>query len=398
MKATIVTALLLVFFAAGVYATNTTSILTSSTGGSTSLLSSFTNGFNLGMVKTGSAEVGMISWNPDFKLGPWALGLDFNIPLGSQNTAGIQNIVFRYAEYNDGNKGLRYGVLDSVTLGHGLIMKDYTTRSNSNVVLTNDQMGLKGYYGFGPSEVDGMATWSHIYQVGAKQKVHPRLTLTEYYVADVDGVNVVQTDGSTRNFPAQSAFGVDATVPIMGNWDLFAEAGQMANHGNGYGVGTGWAFDLLKFISASFSFTYRMLDQGFVPGYFNIDYESNPIDLSSVEASGNNKNGYVGELALAMANRLEATLTYEDYNDSNPALTGQAAAIITDQISATAYYKQENFADFRSLSLEEGAILGGSLTYKINAFTSLTVNYKRAYNASTGQVEESQYYEMGFGF
>ncbi|MFA4858788.1 MAG: hypothetical protein WC901_05315 [Candidatus Margulisiibacteriota bacterium] len=397
MKKVVLLVLVLLFSVTGVYATDVSTWITATPSGATSLSTNLSNGISLGYVKVGSGEVGLVSWKPDFKLGPWALGFDFNIPVGSSNPAGIQNVVFRYAQYDDHQKGLRYGVLDNVTLGHGMIMKDYSTRYSYDLILTNNQMGAQAYYNFNKWGLLGMATWHSVFNFGAKQYVNPRLTLTEYVVADSDGVNVLQSDGVTRNFPAQSGFGVDATVPIIGNWDCFAEAGQLNNHGAGVGLGTDWAYDLFGLMQSTFMLTYRVMDKGFVPGYFDVDYESNPVDLSSAEA-GSGRNGILGAWAFNVANRLAATLTYEDYNDSNPSLIALANAIVSDKILASGYYKQENFTDLRALSYEQGAILGAAVTYKLNPFSSLTWNYKKAFNSTSGQVEETQYISAGIGF
>ena len=398
MKKVLIIISVLVLVSSIVYAESSSTIITSDSSGTSSLASTFSNGLTMGYIKEGSSEVGVLAWKPDWKMGPWGVGLDINIPTGNQATNNIQNIVFRYAEYDDGAKGLRYGVLDNVTLGHGLIMNNYSTRNLNYAVLNNDQVGLKGYYDWDKYGVGGMSTYTHVYYVTLKEKLHPRLILTEYYVTDADGVNIIQTDGTTRNFAQQSGFGIDATVPIIPGWDLFAEAGQLSNYGNGYSAGSGWALDFIGLGSATFMASYRMLDKAFVPGYFNVDYESNPIDLTSSEAGSENKNGYLVQLSATVLDRGEVTISYEDYKNSNPALTGLASAVISKDVSATAYYQQPNFSSIRAITLEEGAIIGGSVTYKVNPFTSMTVHYKKAYNSDTGQVEETQYYEIGLSF
>jgi hypothetical protein len=398
MKKVVFLVMICIFFVTPASAADVSTWITAIPTGASSLSTKLSNGISFGYIKVDTSDVGLVSWQPDFELGPWALGFDFNIPAGSSNPAGIQNVVFRYAQYDDHQKGVRYGVLDYVTLGHGLIMKDYSTRYSYDVILTNEQMGAKAYYNFDKWGLLGMATWHSVFNFGAKQYVNPRLILTEYVVADADGVNVIQSDGSRRNFPAQTGFGIDATVPIIGNWDCFAEVGQLNNHGAGLGLGTDWAYDLFGFMRSTFMLTYRVMDKGFVPGYFDVDYESNPADLSSAEAGTTNRNGILGEWAFNVANRLAATLTYENYNDSNPSLIALANAIISDKFLASGYYKQENFTDLRALSYEEGAILGAAVTYKLNPFASLTWNYKKAYKSTSGQVEETQYLSAGMGF
>ena len=56
------------------------------------------------------------------------------------------------------------------------------------------------------------------------------------------------------------------------------------------------------------------------------------------------------------------------------------------------------FTNFRSLTLKEGAIAGGKVSYKINPSTAIVTHYKRLYNKDTGQVEDSQYYEVQIVF
>jgi hypothetical protein len=69
-----------------------------------------------------------------------------------------------------------------------------------------------------------------------------------------------------------------------------------------------------------------------------------------------------------------------------------------DQLTVRGYYKQPNFVDYRSITLEQGAIIGADVAYKVNPYTSLITHYKKAYNPVTGQVESSQYYEVGLSF
>lgn len=370
--------------------------VTSSTGGPTQLRSNI-GGISLGWIKAGSREVATLAWRPDFKLGPWGAGFDVNLALGDNKPDYYENFVLRYVEYDDLRKGLRYGILDGVTLGHGLIMKNYSTRVGNAVLPLNEQMGLKGYVDLDKNIVRAMATRSNIYYLRLEQRVNPLLTLGEYYVADTTGRKIVQADGSTRLFPSVSAAGVDAVMPLPLNLEGYAEAGQLMNHGNGYAAGFSWAYDLLV-ANASFLAEYRMLDKGFVPGYFGVDYENNPVDLASAEASGKPKNGYLAQLGVNALGLASLSFIYEAYQDSNATLTGDLTAKFTDQLTVRGYYQQPNFVDYRSITLEQGAIIGADVAYKINPYTSLITHYKKAYNPTTGQVEATQYYEIGLSF
>jgi hypothetical protein len=373
-----------------------TTTVTSSTGGPTQLQSNI-GGISIGWIKVGTREVGTLAWRPDFKFGPWGLGADVNLALGDNKPANYENFVLRYVEYDDMKRGLRYGMLDGVTVGHGLIMKNYTTRVSSQVLLANEQMGLKGYLDMDKYIVRGMGTRSNIYYARVEERINPMLTLGQYYVTDTTGRKIVQADGTTRAFPSISAIGIDATAPLPANFEAYAEAGQLMNHGNGITAGLSWAYNLMV-ADASFLAEYRMLDKGFVPGYFGVDYETNPVDLTSAEASGNPKNGYLAQLGVNALGLASLTAVYEAYQDSNASLMADLTAKLGEQVSVRGYYKQPNFVDYRSVTLEQGAILGADVAYKVNPYTSLITHYKKAYNPTTGQVESTQYYEVALSF
>ncbi len=373
-----------------------TTSITSSTGGPTQLQSNI-GGVSLGWIKVGSREVATLGWRPDFKLGAWSAGFDVNVALGDSKPEGYETAVLRYVEYDDLKKGLRYGILDGVTLGHGLIMKNYSTRVGNSVMPVNEQTGLKGYVDLDQNLVRALATKSNIYYLRLEQRINPNLTIGEYYVTDTTGRLIRQTDGTTRQFPAVSAVGVDAVMPLPLNLEGYAEAGQLMNHGNGYAAGLSWGYDLLV-ANASFLAEYRLLDKGFVPAYFSADYENNPVDLASAEAVSKPKNGYLAQLKIDALGLMNLGLVYESYQESNTTLTGDLIAKFTEQLTVRGYYKQPNFVDFRSITLEQGAVVGADVAYKVNPYTSLITHYRKSYNPTTGQVESTQYYEIGLSF
>src|SRR3989344_3849792 len=370
--------------------------VTSSTGGPTQLQSNI-GGLSIGFIKVGTQDVTTLAWRQDFKFGPWGLGADVNLALGENKPAGYENAVLRYVEYDDSKRGLRYGVLSGVTYGHGLIMNNYTTRLSNQVLLTNEQMGFKGYLDMDQYVVRGLYTRSNIQAVRVEERINPMLTLGQYYISDTTGRTITQTDGTSRTFPAQAAIGADAAIPLPNNFEAYAEAGQLVNHGSGLAAGLSWAYNLMV-ADVSFLAEYRVLDKGFVPGFFGVDYETNPVDLASAEASGQQKNGYLAQLGVNALGLAKLSALYESYQDSNASLTADLTARVSDQIDAHVYYKQPNFVDYRSLDFNQGAVLGADIAYKINPFTSTIVHYKKAYNPTTGQVESTQYYEVALNF
>ncbi|MBU1867296.1 MAG: hypothetical protein KKD13_02340, partial [Candidatus Margulisbacteria bacterium] len=365
----IVSCFLLVVSSAHAQTIPVTTTINSSSGGPTTLNSNI-GGVSISYTKVGTRDVMSLTWRPDFKYGFWSTGFDVNVALGENKTADYQNIVFRYVEYDDAKKGLRYGVLDGVTIGHGLIMKNYTTRKGPAIMLNNDQLGFKGYLDFDQYVVRGMATKSNLYYARVEERVNPMLTLGQYYVTDTTGRKVDLSAGGTKQLPPVSAIGLDAIMPLPWNFEGYAEAGQLLNHGSGVSAGLSWAYDLMV-ANASFGAEYRVFDKGFVPGYFGSEYEFNPIDLSSVEAVAKPRNGFLAQFGLNAMGLATLGVVYESYTDSNSALSADLTAKLSDQVSVRGYYSQPNFVDFRSLSLEQGAVMGADVAYKLNANTSL---------------------------
>lgn len=363
-------------------------------GGDTTQLVSKIGELGLGYIKVGTKEVGNLAWHPDFRFGPLGLGLDVNIPLGEEKPSGYENVVLRFVEYDDGRRGLRYGVIDRLTWGHGLLINNYSTRIAGPVLLNNKQLGFKGYVATDKYAVRVLGTKSSVYGLRLEEKVHPLLTLGQTYITDTDGVQL----SGTPEVQKVSGIGLDATVPLPLNFEGFAEWAQLIDHGNGFNIGLSWGMDVMV-ASASFLTQYRILDNGFVPGYFNSDYETDPINLASAEATGNVKNGYLAQLGLSALGLAKLLVAYENYNDSdNASVAADLSAKLPMNVEVSGYYKQPKFANFKSLSFEEGAILGGSVAYPVNPFTKIVLHYKKVYNPDTAQVEESQYYELRLSF
>jgi hypothetical protein len=359
----------------------TVTTLTSSTGGATQLQSNV-GGMSIGFIKVGSKEVTNLAWHPDFKLGPWGLGADINYAIGAEKPSGYENIVLRYVEYDDSKKGLRLGVIDNLTWGHGLLMKDYSSCLAGPILLNNSQLDFRGYVDMDKYVVRALGTKTSLYGLRLEERINPMLTLGQTYITA----------------PKISGIGVDASVPLPLNFEGYAEWAKLIDHGSGLSAGISWAYDMMV-ANASFLAEYRLLDKGFVPGYYNADYETNPINITSVEATGNAKNGYLAQLGINALGLAGLKVAYENYNDSSSAaLNADLFAKLPQDVEVTGYYRQPNFVNFRSLTLEQGAMVGGSVSYPMNQYTRAILHYKKVYNPSTAQIEESEYLEIKLSF
>ena len=357
----------------------------------------FGNGASFGYLKSGTAETAVARYTPDFKLGDLGIGLDINVPIGgADKPTNIDTVVLRYAEYKTPAWGLRYGVLTNVTLGYGLIMNNYTSTVRGSLMQTNLQTGLRGYFNSGMYGLEYLGTWSNLYAVRLTEKLDGGLMFGQTYITDSNGVNFTRTDGTQVTYPAQAAVGIDAGYPLWSG-TVFAEAGHQVNHGSG--LSAGYNLDQnLGIGTVNFKAEYRYIDKNFIPGYFNEDYETNPIDFASYEAANTSKNGYRVQLGANVLGQGSALAVLEGYQGSNTSLRAEAIAQLSKDYSAWVQYYQPNFVDARSLDLSQGAVITGKLGYKVNPYTMVIINYKKAYDPVQGKVVETQWYELSLNF
>ena len=352
----------------------------------------FSNGISLGFLNTGTTNTGLASWNPDLGLGAFKLGLGVNIPFNDPSGRVVDRVVVRYAQYDSQKWGFRYGVISNYTLGYGLLVDNYTS-AQTGIVQSNNQSGLRGYFNQGIYGAEALGTWSKFYAVRLSEEITPRLTLGQYYAADSDGIDFKRPDGTQVVYPSQSGFGLDAGYSVWSGGTIFAEYAKMMNHGAG--ISAGFNQDLDIFIGrANLRAERRFIDKNFIPGYFNENYETNPIDIASYEAASSRKDGYRLSAGATVLSKGNIWAVLEGYEGSNTTLKAYASAILSENYYGEVQYTQSDFKDARSLNLEEGAVITGKLGYKVNPFTTVIANYKQYYDPSAGRVVYTQWYEM----
>ncbi len=357
----------------------------------------FANAGGFGIVNNGGVSAPVFRWTPDFKYGALGIGLDINVPLYNGDQVGIDNMVVRYLEYATTDWGARYGLISNVTYGAGLMMSNYTTVLKGGLIPSDQQAGLRAYYKKDIYSLEVLGTWSRVYGARATQQVLPYLTFGQYFVCDADGITQIRPDGTQKVFPSQSGWGVDAMAPFFLNSVLFAEYAKLNNYGGGLSAGISAGYDL-ALARLNFKAEKRYLDKDFVPEYYNEEYETNPVDIVSYEAAGISRDGYKVSMTGDVLNTAKFWAVLEGYNGSNSALKAEASANLGSQYFAAAGYYQPNFVDARSLDLREGAIITTKLGYKVNPFTQVIANAKRAYDPDQGKVVVTQWYEVALSF
>ena len=361
------------------------------------LVSNFSNTGGFGYLNNGGISTPVFRWNPDFNYGPVSMGFDINVPLYNSTTVGVDSMVVRYVEYSTPKWGVKYGLLKEITYASGLLLSNYTPLLKGGLIPSDQQASLRAYYTQGIYGAEVLGTWSRVYGARVTEQVLPYLTLGQYFICDTDGVTQVRPDGSTKIFPAQSGWGVDATAPFLFGSNCFAEYAKLNNHGGGFSAGVMAGYDLWL-ARLTFKAEKRYIDYNFVPEYYNEEYETNPVDIVSFEASSQNKDGYKLSVSGDMLATAKFWAVLEGYNNSNSALKAEASADLGAQYFAAAGYYQPNFVDARSLDLKEGSIITTRLGYKINPFTQIIANAKSAYDPDQGKVVVTQWYEVTIKF
>lgn len=362
---------------------------------------SYANTVGIGAVTVGETVEAIATWHPDVEIRNFGLGLDVNIPLSGQKT-GIEAVVVRSVWYETDDYGLRYGVLEDITYGYGLLMSDYTTRLQGAPILTNKQTGARGYYHFKHQHVrygfHGMWSQTSLYALRATQQIHPKVVLGQTLVSDRDGVMVTDTSGVVTQFPARTGYGADVGFPLFPGFTPYIEYAAIKNAGSGVGAGVKTRYVQKGLADLHFRAEYRSFGENFVPGFFNAQYETNPVTLTGSPAS----RGYLATAgASLLENRYSAEASIESYEEGlGAAFAAKAQAVVNKEVSVAAYLDQPTFTGFRNLSFENGAIYTGAVTYKPRNTPGLMVTtyYKRYYDSSQQKVVDTTYTEARFSF
>ncbi|MFH1428227.1 MAG: hypothetical protein ABIH39_00610, partial [Candidatus Margulisiibacteriota bacterium] len=253
-----------------------------------------------------------------------------------------------------------------------------------STVITNQQMGAKFYTTAFPLGIHAFAARNGIFGVRLTEDFWPDLVfgkpliLGQTLVADPDGVNV---EGTVIG-KGQSAIGLDAGVPIIaGFWDVYAEYGMLPDADNSDNIDSvsGMALGTKFMVTQAMQFDFRYLTygQGFVPGYFNSQYESSPVNLASTEnINTESKSGWQGTLVASISEMITFTGVYQSFQGHDPSLSAEASASLPDGIKAAATYSQPRFASLSDLD-SNNATLGLDIYYPLKGPQVLIIHYKR---------------------
>jgi hypothetical protein len=278
----------------------------------------------LGMINVDGNTFLKTSISPDLNLGPVGLGVDFNLylPMNSTGTypSELNFLTLRHVSYDHEKKfGIKWGRLQSVTFGYGLLMDDFDTGNWGTTEFTNEKAGVLGYATIDPVRVDAMWTAKNVmagrasYEFKDTFMLGSPIVIGGTYVTDENGVdNDINGNIIQRN--SQNGYGVDIGVPLGGEFfTLYTEYAQLIEQGKGASVGFRGTF----FNQLDYRAEYRSLGARFVPGYFNNTYEATSYDFST-DSITEKVNGFlVSAASTFMDGAFKGGLIYEKYNDIN---------------------------------------------------------------------------------
>lgn len=345
-------------------------------------------GLEAGCYSRDSIDRSVLSIQNDYTSGNYSLGMTLNANMSNVDY-GLESVVVKYLEYDDGTFGMRYAPLENMSFGYGMLLNDLNTLYYQPSFLTNDQSALRVYYDFGGFVLEGMGTYSHLYGVRLKDIGILNANFGIEYLSDA---NIVSREGFGR-----SAYGAYVELPLTDEFGLFAESASSSNGGQGDMAGASFDYDLIvaysKIQIAAVSFNDR-----FIPGYFTTGYDINPVDFSSIESQGRRRYGTMSSINIGILGFIAIDYTNENYTDGGSANSGSVLITPIDRLGITGYVKELSFLKYRPVSNSDPNMIGGSIEYKMKSGIYVSLNYEKAITSEASKPYETYYFKTGYNF
>lgn len=335
-----------------------------------------------------------LMYEGEFAYRNFAIGANINLLSANTKIKDFDPLVLTRLEYDTGTEGIRYEPIDDMTFGAGLLIRRFSTLDRQLVLPANDGFGLHAYYLGDYFDLDSFATWSHIYGARVSEDFFGVATIGQSFVADADGEDVKTKDGIERDVDARTGYAFDLWAPLFGDFDFYSEIAALKDAGSGYSAGFHWGYNVVA-MQVSARAEGRFSGKGFAPGYFGWGYEMNPIDLSSLEAYGKPRSGYLLGLSSSVLDYFNIDIAYEGYHDSNGAFSIDGWTRIMENLFVSAYFKQPSFANYRCTTYVDGELMGATFRYDISPTMYVAIAAKKSFDAKYGDVRESSLVEIG---
>ncbi len=318
--------------------------------------------------------------NPNFSIKGLQLGLGVNlyIPMGDYGYPQSADwLTLRYVGYDYQNKhGFKYGRLNNITLGQGLLVDGFDTGSGGTSEFNNKKTGVLGYLTVLKTKVTALQTAQNVQGLRIERPL-AKLAATPIivgatYMRDEDGINDASS-GTNISRSEQDGYAADISYPIGGQFfTLYTEYARLVDHGQGVSSGArGTFFDIVNYKAE-----YRVLGADFVPGYFNSTYQSTSFDFSSGALQERMSGVLVNASSDIMGDYAKAGLQYELYEDVNvltAAVGWRQVGPVTGVLNFSKPFNTQN----------DNAVLIGDFYYRTTKFYDLIFRIKRVYTSSS---------------
>ena len=327
-----------------------------------------TGGGTISLISSGGANVLNLNIAKNFRFGEINVEIGLNLVTPEdKRPPGLNLIEFRHAEYDNKTIGLRYGLLNNVTLGYGILMDTYDSAPGITY-FDGSKAGVKAYTKlYKPVCVYAVATNKKLfglrfsYDVANMPGINKPLVVGTTFVNDQGGVR----SGNLIINQNVSGYSFDSGVNLIRDLiDLYLEYGALSNNSSGFTAG------LKYFLTENFAVKteFRSYGNNFVPGLFSSTYEKAPINLSTYNAAA--LTGFFAGFEARLLPLGIISAGYSIYQDKAPAL--KAAVAFKEFMGYTGVINYEKLV-FSGVPY----ILNGAIVYKINPLTSAIVNIEK---------------------
>lgn len=381
------------------------------------------------------------SFFPEFSYGKWGLGLDLTFEFdGDFNLRDLDNngkpdtwckfsdylykiYYLRYGHKGDPLYG-RLGAFESYTLGHGLIMQDF---SNTLFYPQIHQLGLNldidgeifnfPFIGM-ESVVDDVLDWDII---GVRVYARPLTGLQMPIISELKVAGSIVTDrdpqeitdpgdpnyddySSPKDNPASdpvTELGLDTELPLLQRQNMslitYADWAKIVGKGSGSMLGSTFAYKWFSLIGQ-----LRFLGKQFEMNYFDSYYEVERDDKYA--ALDNITKFYAGYLVgtdLSLFNFFRFYFHWSDgFNDpTGPRIQSGIGTVegALPKIDARFTYDKKDIQSFRDVFSGQDSLMQLRVAYKVSKIAAIVFIYQRTYTPS-GKSTDQSFIETQFSF
>jgi hypothetical protein len=338
---------------------------------------------------------GTLSLDGDYSATDATYGILLNANLSNRNY-GLESLVVKYVEYDNGKLGISYSPIENLSFGHGLLLNDLSTAYYQPAFSANKQRGLKVDYDLGGIVVEGVGTYSHLYGISLKDISLFNMNFGLEYLSDA---RMVSAEGYGR-----SACGAYVELPLTEEFGLFAEEASTSNGGEGALAGVSLDYDLI-FAFSKITLAGASFNDRFIPGYFTSGYDLDPVDFVSLESKTGRRYGTIVSLNTGILGVIELKYKNESYTDGGCANSGSFLISPFSGLNITGFVKELSFLDYRAVKGVDSDLVGGSIECDMGGGMNASLNYKKALTGEDLNLTddllkpyETYYFKLGYEF